>query len=130
MASQTALQPLTISQRANIQTASYVFFALEPHTRYEVRLQAKNLHGWSQFSGDFMFTTRTRGSLPKELPVETLTNHISGSWRTREHCRDLFLIIADLNLSGKELGLVSGGPVVSPTTLAVFVLTFLLLAEI
>ena len=81
MTSQTALQPLTINQRANIQTASYVFFALEPNTKYEVRLQAKNLHGWSEFSADFIFTTRSRGSLPKELPVETLTNHISGSAR-------------------------------------------------
>ena len=82
MTSQTALQPLTISQRANIQTASYVFFALEPNTAYEVRLQAKNLHGWSEFSPDFTFTTRSRGATPKELPVETLTNHISGSCST------------------------------------------------
>ena len=79
MTSQTALQPLTISQRANIQTASYVFFALEPNTRYEVRLQARNFQGWSEFSEDFTFTTRARGALPKELPVETLTNHISGT---------------------------------------------------
>ena len=80
MTSQTALQPLTINQRANIQTASYVFFALEPNTKYEVRLQAKNLHGWSQFSEDFVFTTRSRGDVPKELPVETLhnSNDISG----------------------------------------------------
>ena len=85
--SQTALQPLTISQRANIQTASYVFFALEPNTRYEVRLQARNLQGWSEFSEDFTFTTRARGALPKELPVETLTNHISGTNTDGLWCR-------------------------------------------
>ena len=73
-------QPLALSERANRQTASYVFFALEPNTKYEVRLQAKNLHGWSQFSEDFVFTTRSRGDVPKELPVETLhnSNDISG----------------------------------------------------
>ena len=81
LSSQTALQPLTISQRANIQTASYVFFALEPNTKYEVRLQARNRHGWSEFSQDFVFSTRSRGDVPKELPVETLhnSNDLSGS---------------------------------------------------
>ena len=34
--------PLSLNTRDNRQTASYVFFALEPHTKYEVRLQARN----------------------------------------------------------------------------------------
>ena len=131
MTSQTALQPLTINQRANIQTASYVFFALEPNTKYEVRLQAKNLHGWGQFSADFMFRTGSRGALPKELPVETLTNHLSGSYSaniTGTSTNSTSFI--DLNLSGKELGLVSEGMFVSPPTLSMFVFTLLLLLEI
>ena len=66
-------QPLTITQQDNLhqasqdnkvstsvwlkfhQVGSYVFFALEPNTRYEVRLQARNSHGWSLFSKDFIF---------------------------------------------------------------------------
>ena len=73
--------PLSLNTRDNRQTASYVFFALEPHTKYEVRLQARNRHGWSEFSQDFVFSTRSRGDVPKELPVETLhnSNDLSGS---------------------------------------------------
>jgi len=83
-------QPLTITQNSFKQFGSYVFFALEPATKYEVRLQARNDHGWSKFSRDFIFSTRSRGDVPKELPVETLSNDIS-----------------DLKVSGMELGLVS-----------------------
>jgi len=75
--SSNIVQPLTIIQKTFKQIGSYVFFALEPNTKYEVRLQAKNGHGWSSFSSDFLFSTRSRGDVPKELPVETLDNDIS-----------------------------------------------------
>ena len=73
------LQPLNINQNNFQQLGSYIFFALEPNTKYEVRLQAKNELGWSSFSRDLVFSTRSRGDVPKELPVETLSNDISGN---------------------------------------------------
>lgn len=73
------------------QRGSYVFFALEPNTQYQVRVQARNAHGWGGFSNNFTFSTRATGDIPKELPVEV---HSSG--------------ITDAG-GGQGLGLVSGG---------------------
>jgi hypothetical protein len=42
---------------------SYMFFALEPNSRYEARVQAKNQHGWSKFSELFVFSTRATGTI-------------------------------------------------------------------
>jgi hypothetical protein len=38
-----------------------MFFALEPNSRYEARVQARNEHGWSKFSDLFVFSTRATG---------------------------------------------------------------------
>lgn len=99
-------QPLTITQQDNLhQVGSYVFFALEPNTRYEVRLQARNSHGWSLFSKDFIFSTRARGDSPKELPVEM---------PSQDH--------ADLSVSGQELSLVARAGHFSGPVLCLFIL--------
>ena len=45
------------------QGGSYIFFALEPNNKYEVRIQAKNTHGWGHFSEDFFFSTSAAGNL-------------------------------------------------------------------
>lgn len=46
------------------QTGSYMFYALEPSSRYEVVIQSQNKWGWSLNSEPFYFTTRSTG---KEL---------------------------------------------------------------
>jgi len=51
---------------------SYQFFALEPNTRYEVMVQAENVHGWGKYSELFIFSTRAPADVPVELPVESL----------------------------------------------------------
>jgi len=79
------------------QGGSYIFFALEPNTKYEVRIQARNTHGWGRFSEEFLFSTRSTGDVPKELPVEVHSNGMSESQN-----------------SGKELSLISRGEYVSP----------------
>ena len=40
---------------------SYIFFALEQNTKYEVRIQVRNSHGWGQFSEEYLFSTRSEG---------------------------------------------------------------------
>ena len=78
------------------QGGSYIFFALEPNTKYEVRIQAQNTHGWGRFSEEFLFSTRStgigiifyvkrkthmnsfEGDVPKELPVEVHSNGMPG----------------------------------------------------
>jgi len=55
---------------------NYIFFALEQNTKYEVRIQVRNSHGWGQFSEEFLFSTRSEGDVPKELPVEVHSNEI------------------------------------------------------
>ena len=71
------------------QRGSYVFFALEPNTQYQVmmmmmmmmmmtslsksmmfmmtqvRVQARNKHGWGGFSENFTFSTRATGEILK-----------------------------------------------------------------
>ena len=36
---------------------SFTFYALEPGSKYEVRVQAKNEEGWSERGRSFMFST-------------------------------------------------------------------------
>ena len=56
------LQPFVIEQTTLLkQGGSYTFFALEPKTRYQVRIQARNKHGWGSFSDEFLFMTRSTG---------------------------------------------------------------------
>ena len=45
------------------QGGSYMFFALEPNTEYQVQIQARNRHGWGKFSTEFLFTTRSTGEI-------------------------------------------------------------------
>lgn len=85
------------------QGGSYMFFALEPNTKYQVRVQAKNSHGWGVFSDNYTFSTIATDDIPKELPVEV---HSSG--------------ITDSQNSGKELGLVSRSPKVISSRLLHF----------
>ena len=78
------------------QRGSYVFFALEPNTQYQVmmmmtmmvimmmmmmtslsksmmfmmtqvRVQARNKHGWGGFSENFTFSTRATGEILKKV---------------------------------------------------------------
>jgi hypothetical protein len=54
---------------------SYMFFALEPNSRYEARVQAKNQHGWSKFSELFVFSTRATGTIqPPHQPAMVIIN--------------------------------------------------------
>jgi len=91
------------------QDGNYMFFALEPNTRYEVRVQARSSHGWGGFSRDFTFTTRAPGDIPKELPVEV---HSSG--------------ITDPGSGGQGLGLVSSSTPPPPPLLPLLLLLTLL----
>jgi hypothetical protein len=52
-----------------------MFFALEPNSRYEARVQAKNQHGWSKFSELFVFSTRATGTIqPPHQPAMVIIN--------------------------------------------------------
>ena len=56
------LKPFVIEQTTMLkQGGSYTFFALEPSTKYQVQIQARNKHGWGSFSEEFLFMTRSRG---------------------------------------------------------------------
>ena len=49
------------SRKPPHQTGSYMFYALEPNSKYEVVVQSKNKWGWSQTSKPFFFKTRATG---------------------------------------------------------------------
>ena len=57
------LRPFTKDHQQSTlkQGGSYIFFALEPNTKYEVRIQARNSHGWGRFSEEFLFSTGSTG---------------------------------------------------------------------
>lgn len=94
------------------QGGNYVFFALEPNTQYQVRVQARNKHGWGGFSENFTFSTRATGDIPKELPVEV---HSSG--------------ITDSGSGGQGLGLVSGAGRVESSIFLLFLVSFALIGQ-
>ncbi|XP_040583706.1 lachesin isoform X2 [Lepeophtheirus salmonis] len=50
-----------------LQNGSYMFYALEPSTQYEVFIQCENKWGWSKESDIFIFSTRANDYIPKEL---------------------------------------------------------------
>ena len=61
---QQFLKPFVIPQTTLLkQGGSYTFFALEPSTKYQVRIQACNKHGWGSFSDEFLFMTTSIGTL-------------------------------------------------------------------
>ena len=90
------LQPFTNNYKHStmMRGGSYIFFALEPNTNFEVRIQARNTYGWGRFSEIFLFSTNSaginiskseknriysfEGDIPKELPVEIQSNEILG----------------------------------------------------
>ena len=51
------------SRKPPHQTGSYMFYALEPNSKYEVVVQSKNKWGWSQTSNPFFFNTRATGKI-------------------------------------------------------------------
>ena len=57
------LQPLIKEHQNSRHSGSYIFFALEQNTKYEVRIQARNIHGWGQFSQDVLFSTSSTGRI-------------------------------------------------------------------
>ena len=62
--SKPLLQPLTKNHQDSIPKlgGSYIFFALEPNTNFEVRIQARNSYGWGRFSDIFLFSTTSKGN--------------------------------------------------------------------
>ncbi|XP_023337137.1 lachesin isoform X2 [Eurytemora carolleeae] len=61
---------------------SYLYFALEPNTKYETLIQARNEHGWGKYSEMFLFSTRAADDVPKELPVESIDLGSDNNWST------------------------------------------------
>ncbi len=60
----TTKHPQIIGARSSeppLQSGSYMFYALEPHSQYEVVIQGQNRWGWAQNSEPFVFTTRSTG---------------------------------------------------------------------
>ena len=57
------LQPFTNNYKHStmMRGGSYIFFALEPNTNFEVRIQARNTYGWGRFSEIFLFSTSSAG---------------------------------------------------------------------
>ena len=55
--------PLKVSLPSKIplQRGSYMFYALEPSSQYEVVIQSQNRWGWSENSEPFFFSTRANG---------------------------------------------------------------------
>jgi len=47
------------------QRGSYMFYALEPNSQYEVVIQSQNRWGWSENSDPFFFSTRANDFKPK-----------------------------------------------------------------
>ena len=47
---------------------SFTFYALEPGSKYEVRVQAKNEEGWSERGRSFMFSTPEFDMLESLMP--------------------------------------------------------------
>ena len=45
------------------QRGSYMFYALEPNSQYEVVIQSQNRWGWSENSDPFFFSTRANGKI-------------------------------------------------------------------
>jgi len=66
-----SIHPLHQDKYPNSYENSYLFFALEPNTKYQVMIQARNEHGWGEYSEEFIFTTTSAANVPKELPVES-----------------------------------------------------------
>lgn len=48
-----------------LQEMSYMFYALEPHSQYEVIITCQNQWGWSKNSSPFFFSTRSTDFSPK-----------------------------------------------------------------
>merc|ERR1719278_97750 len=79
----------------------------------QVRVQARDKHGWGGFSENFTFSTRATGDIPKELPVEVHSSGItdsgsggqglglvSGSWRVDGSSSNLLVVVLILVLIG------------------------------
>ena len=49
------------SKKLPTQRGSYMFYALEPKSQYEVVIQSQNQWGWSENSDPFFFSTRANG---------------------------------------------------------------------
>ena len=57
------LKPVVVEHTTVLkQRGSYTFFALEPSTKYQVRVQSRNKYGWGSFSEEFLFITRSTGT--------------------------------------------------------------------
>lgn len=54
-------RPLFPGRPPALQPGSYMFYALEPSSQYEVVIQSENQWGWSQNSNPYFFSTRATG---------------------------------------------------------------------
>jgi len=71
---------VSLPSKIPLQRGSYMFYALEPSSQYEVVIQSQNRWGWSENSDPFFFSTRANDFKPKvdETKAKATDSKIKG----------------------------------------------------